>query len=460
MPYIPDFSNCHCFPMQNRYSKAIGWLSREAAFEMAEPKAEILDRLWDFCALATEACVSHHFCDICEREDYGIAEKNGVRLILGNAEIQVFGADGEVYTAPNLIYHYVHVHHYKLPDKFVEALMHGPKPPEPAYFERLKEYGFAWKLTWDADGRQIPKFVKVFKAAVERHFNCKVRQCGAEALAVDWQEDTIPLDSFRLIDHPEHKYARAWYLKPKGEDPRPYLGVKTSTNPWTTNAERAEIQALVDEHPKLDAEELNEKYKRFGERFYTQKELSAEHHIASRTWPGEGSVLIPESVNPMYELRDLSELNITENGKPVERPAPSDELVGSFREHFGIAMLDSSHIELLRHANGGRPELNCFKTGVDAESKCWVVDRFYCLDEERSTDGSLWVATEEWRKFLNRDILPFAEDEAGNPFLLDLSRVPNSVEICLREENMKIVKLCHTFQGFINGLYPNHDDGK
>jgi hypothetical protein len=42
------------------------------------------------------------------------------------------------------IYHYVRVHKYAPPDDFIEAVMNGIRPPDPRYFERLKELGIPW----------------------------------------------------------------------------------------------------------------------------------------------------------------------------------------------------------------------------------------------------------------------------------------------------------------------------
>src|SRR5262249_15003835 len=62
-------------------------------------------------------------------------------LQLGSAEILVFGKGGKIYAAPNMIYHYVTVHHYKPPDEFLQALKDGPCPPEPEYLKRLEAVG-------------------------------------------------------------------------------------------------------------------------------------------------------------------------------------------------------------------------------------------------------------------------------------------------------------------------------
>ena len=61
----------------------------------------------------------------------------GEEMLLGSAEIRVFGQAGLIYAAPNLIYHYVLLHHYSPPEVFVPAMKEGPKPTDSDYFKRL-----------------------------------------------------------------------------------------------------------------------------------------------------------------------------------------------------------------------------------------------------------------------------------------------------------------------------------
>jgi hypothetical protein len=54
-------------------------------------------------------------------------------------------------------------------------------------------------------------------------------------------------------------------------------------------------------------------------------------------------------------MRDLREINL----KPA-RPAPTDAQVADFEAHFGVS-LPADYLTMLRHANGGGLELNCFQ---------------------------------------------------------------------------------------------------
>ena len=52
-------------------------------------------------------------------------------------------------------------------------------------------------------------------------------------------------------------------------------------------------------------------------------------------------------------MRDLTELNITENGGPVTRPAPARDGYRAFKERWNIDFPPALRT-LLAHANGGR----------------------------------------------------------------------------------------------------------
>ena len=76
---------------------------------------------------------------------YGVHPRTGERIDLGFAEILVFGDDGRIYAAPNMLFHYVTVHHYKPPNQFLEALKSCPCPPQPEYLTLLTRVGFPAK---------------------------------------------------------------------------------------------------------------------------------------------------------------------------------------------------------------------------------------------------------------------------------------------------------------------------
>jgi len=73
----------------------------------------------------------------------GINPDTHKRMELGYAEIRVFGKSGKIYAAPNMLYHYVTVHHYKPPNEFLQAVKNYPPPPAPEYLSRLQALGLS-----------------------------------------------------------------------------------------------------------------------------------------------------------------------------------------------------------------------------------------------------------------------------------------------------------------------------
>lgn len=128
-------------------TKAIGWLDRDHSFETALPEEELLALIWQFCRVSVAQSRGLHNCQFCPTTASPTVERNGEAMILGTAEIRVFGECDAIYAAPTLLYHYVAAHHYKPPEEFVRAMKDGPKPPEAAYFERLSKLNLAWSAT-------------------------------------------------------------------------------------------------------------------------------------------------------------------------------------------------------------------------------------------------------------------------------------------------------------------------
>ena len=80
-----------------------------------------------------------HVCKLCDMSPTQIPtiKRGNETLKVGSAEIRVFGQDGTIYAAPNLIYHYVVDHHYRPPDLFIQAVLGGVQPGTSNYHELL-----------------------------------------------------------------------------------------------------------------------------------------------------------------------------------------------------------------------------------------------------------------------------------------------------------------------------------
>jgi hypothetical protein len=155
-------------------------------------------------------------------------------------------------------------------------------------------------------------------------------------------------------------------------------------------------------------------------------------------------------------MRELSELNINEGGTPVRRAAPTSAAVSAFQKHFSI-VLPEEYLQLLRHSNGGHPELDSIEPTGRPGAARWAVNRFYHLDNDQTSPTSLWAAMEQWKSILGKGAVPIADDGGGNQFFLDLKAIPPKVKVCIHDENFSIVDIAPSFEAFIDGLSTDPD---
>ncbi len=125
----------------------IGWLAPGIAFPTASPDPQFVERLWHYCKISVGQTRGLHRYEFCHSRDSNIARRNGEELLLGSAEIRVLASTGQLYAAPNLIYHYVVSHNYLPPAEFVRAVLNAACPPEDDYFVLLKKLGLTWNNT-------------------------------------------------------------------------------------------------------------------------------------------------------------------------------------------------------------------------------------------------------------------------------------------------------------------------
>jgi hypothetical protein len=156
-------------------------------------------------------------------------------------------------------------------------------------------------------------------------------------------------------------------------------------------------------------------------------------------------------------MRDLSELNIID-GRCLSagRPAPSNEIISAFQAEYCIT-LPEDYLNLLRHANGGFPELDTIVPVGRPKAADWSVSRFYHLGDDKTSGYSLWTELEAWRPILGNDALPIAEDAVGNQIFIDLKTPSAPVKVWVHEDHVEIVDLAPSFQAFIDGLRMNPD---
>jgi hypothetical protein len=164
MTYFEDLSDYTFLRGEGERSgtKNIGWLAKGKTFETAVPKEEFIDLLWKYCKVMVVPTRGFHICELCppdpDRFKGTHVERRGEKLFLGTAEIRVFAKNGEIYAAPNLIYHYVYAHHYQPPAPFMTAILNVPGPPHQKYFERLRELDLNYNAT--SFPPEVPRFIR------------------------------------------------------------------------------------------------------------------------------------------------------------------------------------------------------------------------------------------------------------------------------------------------------------
>ena len=125
----------------------VGWLGPQHTFETAVPDDHVLEVVWRYCAVSVAGLRGLHRCELCPETRGYLFMRGDARLLLGAAEIRVFGDGDTIFAAPNLIYHYIVDHHYRPPPPFLKALRASPAPPDSRYFDVLKQHSLSWTET-------------------------------------------------------------------------------------------------------------------------------------------------------------------------------------------------------------------------------------------------------------------------------------------------------------------------
>jgi hypothetical protein len=145
MAHFPDLSDYAYWaaPSSSVREKNVGWLAACVPFAQAPANKELLGLLWSFCKLSVNQTRGFHLCEFCSAGSPTAAEHEGESLLLGSAEIRVFARSGDVFAAPNLIFHYVAAHSYRPPECFLAALREGPRAGSAEYLELLAKAGLS-----------------------------------------------------------------------------------------------------------------------------------------------------------------------------------------------------------------------------------------------------------------------------------------------------------------------------
>ncbi|MGW2486753.1 DUF7919 family protein [Streptomyces sp. NPDC001606] len=103
----------------------VGWLGGGRDFPTGDCPTGFVDHLIDRASGPARLARGVHHCEFCDRRSplQVTNKESGSTAYLGNGEIIVMAASGEIYAAPTLIIHYVIDHDYLPPVEFIEAVM-------------------------------------------------------------------------------------------------------------------------------------------------------------------------------------------------------------------------------------------------------------------------------------------------------------------------------------------------
>ena len=117
--YLPDGDDQE----EDRRALNIGWLEPPHPFTTGDVPDRFLVALLELCRRPVNRTRGWHFCGFCDSRTPVTVTVDDETLTLGSAEVRARSADGRIYAAPNLVYHYVETHHYRPPAEFVDAVM-------------------------------------------------------------------------------------------------------------------------------------------------------------------------------------------------------------------------------------------------------------------------------------------------------------------------------------------------
>lgn len=144
MTYYADLTPYSYFHLELEQENTfnVGWLSGIHEFPTGTVEEIFTERLWQFCGFPVQQTRGFHNCGFCGYLFRQLrVTHEGLELELGSAEIRVFGEDGKIYAAPDLIYHYVISHEYRPPDEFIAAVLNTPLADSYDYKQFLRRIG-------------------------------------------------------------------------------------------------------------------------------------------------------------------------------------------------------------------------------------------------------------------------------------------------------------------------------
>jgi len=137
---------------------------------------------------------------------------------------------------------------------------------------------------------------------------------------------------------------------------------------------------------------------------------------------------------------DVERLNVNDRGRPVSGLSGGEALIRDLESRLGSA-LPPAYVDFLRHANGGHPEIGCFRPLDSVVENIFDVDRFYSLGG--SATDSIDRALRDWQRVLGTNALPIGRDGGGNQLYIDIT--DGSVWLFLHDESNRRLRVADSF---------------
>lgn len=130
MAYFPDLTRYAYGPDEEieggNQDLHIGWLDGSHDFARGDAPPDLVDALLLCATRPVRTKKGFHYCDLCPSVDQSritSMDLDGRTVKLGNGELRVRARDGQWYTAPTLVAHYVAAHGYLPPAPFVDGVL-------------------------------------------------------------------------------------------------------------------------------------------------------------------------------------------------------------------------------------------------------------------------------------------------------------------------------------------------
>jgi hypothetical protein len=128
---IPDLDPWRYLPVECDALTAVGWLTRDSAFETGSVPEPFFRKISELCTMPWQPIVTagFHLCELCQFDGPHFGDNLFVPY------------SGRIYVAPVGIVHYVAAHWYRPPQIFIDAVLACPPIKSMAYKEALLENG-------------------------------------------------------------------------------------------------------------------------------------------------------------------------------------------------------------------------------------------------------------------------------------------------------------------------------